>query len=121
MEALNGLQTNIAVRGYARQHDKSKVEDVERNLQHSGISVSAWEEGHGKGWGQPLGTGVYLSLANVAKWLQTESEGCSCMNETCRITFQQKLAVPPLPSLQLDQVDSLNVIHITGTKGKVMG
>lgn len=43
MEALNGLQTNIAVRGHARQHDKSKLDDVERNLQHSGISVSMLE------------------------------------------------------------------------------
>ena len=49
MDALNGLQTNIAVRGCARQHDKSKVEVVERNLEHMGISVSAWGAREGQG------------------------------------------------------------------------
>ena len=49
MEALNGLQTNIAVRGHARQHDKSKLEDVERNLQHSGISVRDIGRGGARG------------------------------------------------------------------------
>lgn len=60
MEALNGLQTNIAVRGCARQHDKSKVEVVEHNLEHMGISVSAWGSKGGRGRGRREGTRLGL-------------------------------------------------------------
>ena len=70
MEALNGLQTNIAVRGHARQHDKSKLEDVERNLQHSGISVSAWEGGGAKGGvSHCVLVSIFCADTHVANWL----------------------------------------------------
>ena len=79
MEALNGLQTNIAVRGHARQHDKSKLDDVERNLQHSGISVSMLE-----GVGQGSGSVSFCQLT-CCKVAIVEGEGCRCVKELAEI------------------------------------